>query len=231
MRRRCITRCCSLLIACAAGLLPHPTGVRVRLGPRHASDDGCAEAVEGDVVIFTFPATVDPPGSPGDRRLGVVKAEMSCTAWIQPLVRTGRRPRGRRSDVGGGRGLRRAGPMPGRHRVRYRRRVLWPTASPVFGRRRRVRGHGRRVLDFGPGPGARGRRGSRVGLRGRAVDALVYVKLLKRASSHLEYLAYLAYFLFYSALDVRRCKTGSGAGFLDGFCDAILGWADASSSL
>ena len=86
MCRRRITRCCSLLIACAAGLRPRPTGVRVRL---HASDEGCADAVEGDVVAFAFPDTVDVPGVPGERRLGVVKAEMSCTAWIQPLVEQG----------------------------------------------------------------------------------------------------------------------------------------------
>ena len=57
--------------------------------PRSAhGDEGC-EAAEGDVVVFALPDTVDPPGTPGERRFGVVKAEMSCTAWVHPLVEQG----------------------------------------------------------------------------------------------------------------------------------------------
>ena len=81
MRRRHTT--CALL-ACAAALRP-VTNVRRRLGPRYAE----CEAAEGDVVVFALPDTVDPPGTPGERRLGVVKAEMSCTAWVHPLVEQG----------------------------------------------------------------------------------------------------------------------------------------------
>ena len=84
--RRRITRCSVLLAwGTASGLQPLATGVR-RLGPHFAED---CEAAEGDVVVFALPETVDPPGVPGERRLGVVKAEMSCTAWIHPLVEQG----------------------------------------------------------------------------------------------------------------------------------------------
>ena len=84
--RRRITRC-SILLAwgTASGLRPLATGLR-RVGPRFAED---CEAAEGDVVVFALPETVDPPGTPGERRLGVVKAEMSCTAWVHPLVEQG----------------------------------------------------------------------------------------------------------------------------------------------
>ena len=37
-------------------------------------------------MAFVFPETGDRPDLAGARRLGVVKAEMSCTAWVQPLV-------------------------------------------------------------------------------------------------------------------------------------------------
>ena len=84
--RRRITRCSVLLAwGTASGLRPLATGVR-RLGPHFAED---CEAAEGDVVVFALPDTVDPPGVPGERRLGVVKAEMSCTAWVHPLVEQG----------------------------------------------------------------------------------------------------------------------------------------------
>ena len=83
VRRRHAT---CVLIACASALRP-AAHVRRRVEPRYA-EDGC-EAAEGDVVVFALPDTVDPPGTPGERRLGVVKAEMSCTAWIHPLVEQG----------------------------------------------------------------------------------------------------------------------------------------------
>ena len=40
-------------------------------------------------MAFVFPETGDRPDLAGARRLGVVKAEMSCTAWVQPLVEQG----------------------------------------------------------------------------------------------------------------------------------------------
>ena len=83
VRRR---RSCWVLVACATALRP-AAHVRRRVEPRYA-EDGC-EAAEGDVVVFALPDTVDPPGTPGERRLGVVKAEMSCTAWVHPLVEQG----------------------------------------------------------------------------------------------------------------------------------------------
>ena len=75
---------CCLVVACAAALRP-AAHVRRRVEPRYAD----CEAAEGDVVVFALPETVDPPGVPGERRLGVVKAEMSCTAWVHPLVEQG----------------------------------------------------------------------------------------------------------------------------------------------
>jgi len=75
-----------VLVACAAALRP-AAHMRRRPTARRA-EDGC-EAAEGDVVVFALPETVDPPGVPGERRLGVVKAEMSCTAWVHPLVEQG----------------------------------------------------------------------------------------------------------------------------------------------
>ena len=84
VRRR---RATCVLVACAAALRPVTNVRRRRPTARHA-EDGC-EAAEGDVVVFAFPDTVDPPGVPGERRLGVVKAEMSCTAWVHPLVEQG----------------------------------------------------------------------------------------------------------------------------------------------
>ena len=81
VRRR---HACIVLVACATALRP-AAHVRRRLGLRYAD----CEAAEGDVVVFALPDTVDPPGTPGERRLGVVKAEMSCTAWIHPLVEQG----------------------------------------------------------------------------------------------------------------------------------------------
>lgn len=76
-----------LLIAYVAAFRPHAP--RPQRAPLRAGDDGCAEAVEGDVVAFVFPETGDRPDLAGARRLGVVKAEMSCTAWVQPLVEQG----------------------------------------------------------------------------------------------------------------------------------------------
>ena len=81
VRRRHAT---CVLIACAAALRP-AAHVRRRIEPCYAD----CEAAEGDVVVFALPDTVDPPGVPGERRLGVVKAEMSCTAWVHPLVEQG----------------------------------------------------------------------------------------------------------------------------------------------
>jgi len=46
---------------------------------------GC-DAVEGDVVAFEVPPSYE---GAGGRRLGVVTAEMSCTAWVHPLVEQG----------------------------------------------------------------------------------------------------------------------------------------------
>ena len=57
-----------VLVACATALRP-AAHVRRRVEPRYA-EDGC-EAAEGDVVVFALPDTVDPPGTPGERRLGV----------------------------------------------------------------------------------------------------------------------------------------------------------------
>ena len=84
MRRR---HAC-VLVACAAALRPVTNVRRRRPTAMRAGDDGC-EPAEGDVVVFALPDTVDPPGTPGERRLGVVKAEMSCTAWVHPLVEQG----------------------------------------------------------------------------------------------------------------------------------------------
>ena len=81
-------RHCVVFVACATALRPVTNVRRRRPTARHASDDGC-EPAEGDVVVFALPDTVDPPGTPGERRLGVVKAEMSCTAWVHPLVEQG----------------------------------------------------------------------------------------------------------------------------------------------
>ena len=77
-----------ILAACASAFRPH-SAPRPQRAPLRAGDDGCAEAVEGDVVAFVFPETGDRPDLAGARRLGVVKAEMSCTAWVQPLVEQG----------------------------------------------------------------------------------------------------------------------------------------------
>ena len=78
-----------ILAACASAFRPHSAAPRPQRAPLRAGDDGCAEAVEGDVVAFVFPETGDRPDLAGARRLGVVKAEMSCTAWVQPLVEQG----------------------------------------------------------------------------------------------------------------------------------------------
>ena len=78
-----------ILAACASAFRPHSPAPRPQRAPLRAGDDGCAEAVEGDVVAFVFPETGDRPDLAGARRLGVVKAEMSCTAWVQPLVEQG----------------------------------------------------------------------------------------------------------------------------------------------
>ena len=78
-----------ILAACASAFRPHSAAPRRPRAPLRAGDDGCAEAVEGDVVAFVFPETGDRPDLAGARRLGVVKAEMSCTAWVQPLVEQG----------------------------------------------------------------------------------------------------------------------------------------------
>ena len=75
-----------ILAAGASAFRPHSAAPRRPRAPLRAGDDGCAEAVEGDVVAFVFPETGDRPDLAGARRLGVVKAEMSCTAWVQPLV-------------------------------------------------------------------------------------------------------------------------------------------------
>ena len=69
-------------------LLPLPQSPRRPLPLLRAGDDGC-DAAEGDVCVFVFPETGDQPELAGQRRLGVVKAEMSCTAWVQPLVEQG----------------------------------------------------------------------------------------------------------------------------------------------
>ena len=78
----------ALFAAGASAFRPH-SAPRPQRAPLRAGDDGCAEAVEGDVVAFVFPETGDRPDLAGARRLGVVKAEMSCTAWVQPLVEQG----------------------------------------------------------------------------------------------------------------------------------------------
>ena len=85
VRRR---HACIVLVACATALRPVSNVRRRRPTALCAGDDGC-EPAEGDVVVFALPDTVDPPGTPGERRLGVVKAEMSCTAWVHPLVEQG----------------------------------------------------------------------------------------------------------------------------------------------
>ena len=79
----------ALFAAGASAFRPHSAAPRPQRAPLRAGDDGCAEAVEGDVVAFVFPETGDRPDLAGARRLGVVKAEMSCTAWVQPLVEQG----------------------------------------------------------------------------------------------------------------------------------------------
>ena len=79
----------ALFAAGASAFRPHSAAPRRPRAPLRAGDDGCAEAVEGDVVAFVFPETGDRPDLAGARRLGVVKAEMSCTAWVQPLVEQG----------------------------------------------------------------------------------------------------------------------------------------------
>ena len=170
VRRR---HACCVLVACATALRP-PTHARRRVRRlARATPRTAARPAEGDVVVFALPDTVDPPGTPGERRLGVVKAEMSCTAWVHPLVEQG-------ADQGDDEvmlvedeafeepiqcqgGIESIiddvfyGQLPG---------------AVVARRRRRVRRDGRRVLDARPGPGARRRRRARVGRGRRAVDAL-----------------------------------------------------------
>lgn len=61
-----------------------------RIAPRSACDDDDGLGVaENDVVIFEFPSTGDRPELAGRRGVGVVRAEMHCTAHIQPLAERG----------------------------------------------------------------------------------------------------------------------------------------------
>ena len=165
VRRRHAT---CVLLACATALRP-VANVRRRPTARHA-EDGC-EAAEGDVVVFALPETVDPPGTPGERRLGVVKAEMSCTAWVHPLVEQGADQGEDEVMLVEDEAFEEAVQVQGG--IECIIDDVFYGQLPVARRRRRVRGHGRRVLDARPGPGARRRRRARVGRRRRAVDTLV----------------------------------------------------------
>lgn len=76
----------ALALAAVAAFAPPPLrGPAVR-GRRYAAD---VEVAEDDVVLFTFPATGDLPELAGRTGVGVVRAEMHCTAHIQPLAEQG----------------------------------------------------------------------------------------------------------------------------------------------
>ena len=118
-----------VLVACAAALALPPAcddAARTALRTR--------EAAEGDVVVFALPDTVD--GTHARMRRTGRQQPMRTRRWVHPLVEQG-------ADQGDDEvmlvedgGLRGADPVPGRHRIDHRRRLLRPAAG---GRARRPR--------------------------------------------------------------------------------------------